>query len=687
MNLTCHEHMSSKHDKTSMLKLVFYLLFAYNVIAHIALTFPPARFPPLDFLDTSRTMAPCGVPKPDSPLHTDLYVGESYNFTWRLQYPHQGGYRISMINETGDIVEYLAPVQGGEYIGIEDQISQNAVIRPLHSCFHCTVLLERQALEWGKTYGFRSCADVNVHPKVLENNERCSKHGEYENGKCKCQHSYSDDCSSDDDCLNGGKCVREPHAVITRTCYCAFGYFGQNCDRTYDGKSQNDRCFNYNYPKNEKDHDGYGLFQRECYKKTMLNADDFIYSRVVRYSSNTELYTELKMEKLNNNTLHTSDELEVILDYKSTSWISIGWRPMEIDRSCRLFPDLESSRQKRSTTEQVANLFTNRSEGHSVVQEHVPEIDPNMPPAPLPKLPKNNGLQDSALLAPLHPMDCTDVVIGSVHDGRLRINDMYTRDRSTPLYDIWLDGEESFSAAYGIERDGRTTIMFRRRIAEIEPSDHPLGPGKIFVIYAKGQTSGNYSHSIKTALENGSVGDYEFYKDDQVKYHGSQNRGVHPIEFVSNKERFPSIRPLPRYRQGDSAVKNLSSTEMHHSTMKQTAVTQTLESVPLFATTESKISISSSSELHTVTELHSVIGTQLILGNKISTFSDFQLESDLKPKPEIQSEPKLESKPKFQELDYLYFDNGSLSQKFFFSRSQLAVVLPLTLFTFLSVNL
>lgn len=28
-----------------------------------------------------------------------------------------------------------------------------------------------------------------------------------------------------------------------------------------------------------------------------------------------------------------------------------------------------------------------------------------------------------------------------------------------------LDGEESFTAAYGIERDGRTIVMFRRRIA------------------------------------------------------------------------------------------------------------------------------------------------------------------------------------------------------------------------------
>lgn len=47
--------------------------------------------------------------------------------------------------------------------------------------------------------------------------------------------------------------------------------------------------------------------------------------------------------------------------------------------------------------------------------------------------------------------------------------------------------------------------MFSPAISEIEPSDHPLGPGEIFAIYAKGQT----------------VHDHNFYRHDEVKYHGS----------------------------------------------------------------------------------------------------------------------------------------------------------------------
>lgn len=46
---------------------LFFLLVlstgAYFASGHVALTFPPARKYDLDFLDNSRTPAPCGVPK------------------------------------------------------------------------------------------------------------------------------------------------------------------------------------------------------------------------------------------------------------------------------------------------------------------------------------------------------------------------------------------------------------------------------------------------------------------------------------------------------------------------------------------------------------------------------------------------------------------------------------------------
>ena len=32
-----------------------------SIRAHVAFIYPAARFPPLDFLDTSRTISPCGM--------------------------------------------------------------------------------------------------------------------------------------------------------------------------------------------------------------------------------------------------------------------------------------------------------------------------------------------------------------------------------------------------------------------------------------------------------------------------------------------------------------------------------------------------------------------------------------------------------------------------------------------------
>ena len=54
------------------------------------------------------------------------------------------------------------------------------------------------------------------------------------------------------------------------------------------------------------------------------------------------------------------------------------------------------------------------------------------------------------------------MIIGRFKNGRGRVEDSYSRDRSTPLEDYWYDGEMSLSAAYSLAHDGRTVLMFRR---------------------------------------------------------------------------------------------------------------------------------------------------------------------------------------------------------------------------------
>ncbi|VDM57803.1 unnamed protein product [Angiostrongylus costaricensis] len=380
------------------------LVFLAVVDAHVALTFPEARYPALDFLDTSRTMGPCGVPKPRK--------------------------------------------------GVAQ--SQKAhITRP---CSQCTIILERQALEWGKSYRLRTCADVNVLETISGT-------------------KLSTNCHHDDECLNGGKCLPEPNSIVIASCYCSYGFFGNNCELSF--KREPDNCFAYEMV-DEQRFDMYGMFSSSCYNREKLADDDFVYYRKVK------------------------SDVEIILDYATTSWVSIGWRPEVLDRSCRLFPDLEGTYRLHSGE----FAFDRDHPPTRIAQE-----------GPRPTMPHDNGLSESALNAPLHAMDCIDILIGAVRDGRTRVQDSYSRDRSTPLEDFWYEGEMSLVGTYGRELDGRTIVMFRRPMQEIEPTDHPLGPGRLFVVSAKGQQQGAYSHGAPSALEVAHTVEL-FYMDDILKYHG-----------------------------------------------------------------------------------------------------------------------------------------------------------------------
>lgn len=61
-------------------------------------------------------------------------------------------------------------------------------------------------------------------------------------------------------------------------------------------------------------------------------------------------------------------------------------------------------------------------------------------------------------------MDCIDVVIGMARGTYYRAFDYYTRDRSTPRIDEFWGGEDSLTAVFGWERDGETTILFRKTL-------------------------------------------------------------------------------------------------------------------------------------------------------------------------------------------------------------------------------
>lgn len=157
--------------------------------------------------------------------------------------------------------------------------------------------------------------------------------------------------------------------------------------------------------------------------------------------------------------IEESDEVEGVIVGKNTnSYVAVGWRPSEITASCKSFPVEGAVKDRR-----------------------------------------------------LHPMDCMDIVVGTVHgDGRSRVGDYYTRDRSTPQPDSFYGGADDLSGAEGWVSDGNTHVMFRKKARKNGAGDHDFA-GRMTFIWAHGRS------------------DDAFYAPNELKYHGGSGRGVGSI--------------------------------------------------------------------------------------------------------------------------------------------------------------
>ena len=114
--------------------------------AHVSLDFPEARDLSLDFLDSFRTPAPCGMPKGDST--TTFASGSTFNVTWHLGYPHQGGFKVELLDASEKLIEPLTPKNGGSkgngWID-EDTTAQSQMVTLPEDmeCKGCTVRAKR----------------------------------------------------------------------------------------------------------------------------------------------------------------------------------------------------------------------------------------------------------------------------------------------------------------------------------------------------------------------------------------------------------------------------------------------------------------------------------------------------------------------------------------------------------------
>ncbi|XP_044004188.1 uncharacterized protein LOC122849534 isoform X2 [Aphidius gifuensis] len=555
-----------------------------NVHGHVALTFPQARKYDIDFLDNARTPGPCGMPKGD--IKTSLLAGSKFNITWHLAYPHQGGFRLQILDALDRPLVDLTPVtQQSEFVSDDATAQYYPVELPQNfTCIDCTVRLLREAAEWGSSYRFWSCSDVDIVEKKLYR-ETCSGHGRYLLGRCKCDAlyhgsrcEYHEECMSNSDCGDQGKCIDNGGTTSpTKHCYCNNGWFGRRCNKLSPIKS------------------------------TTVDFDSY---SVKHFSNDFTFYWRI---------LEDIKELEGVMVVNGTSWVGIGWRSSNLSSECRSFPDITDKKIKiemlpqpepKSEPEINAHVSSNGEPTPEISADRQksevgsPEPEPSKPePETSVPEPENGKPEPSKSAAKrrsakphtdvdvptvidtdtkvhtsvtyqitakqgrkkrspepasseptagsshnkytpkhdFHSMDCTDMIIGSARGNTHRIGDYYTRDRSTPRFDDFWGGKESLTGAMGYEKDGVTTILFRRKLSTNDLTDHDIVNDNMHVIWAKGQEPGKYQHRPSSGIEKGNANIKDFYKQDELKYHGhNSQRGVESINFFDekNKEKF-----------------------------------------------------------------------------------------------------------------------------------------------------
>ncbi|XP_053620328.1 uncharacterized protein LOC128680882 isoform X1 [Plodia interpunctella] len=315
-----------------------------SVYGHVALTYPPARRFDLDFLDNSRTKAPCGMPK--GTLKTTFLAGSAFTVHWHLAYAHRGGFSLRILDELERPVLDLTPRAGGSEFVRDDVTAQKYEVRlpSDFTCENCTLQLQREAGEWGAGYRFWSCADIDILPRK-DYHETCSGHGFHILGRCKCNKMYSgprcqfsDECIEDTDCGLRGKCV-DVNATESpsKMCYCPHGFYGKGCNKKAPWK---DKTINL------------GL-----YSKKELSKQFRLYWRILKEEA----------------------EVEVVMVVNGTTYAAVGWRPSGLTKECKNFPVLGPSTEHKPSTTKPEPLPEPEPKA-----EPVPEPEPKPEPEPEP---------------------------------------------------------------------------------------------------------------------------------------------------------------------------------------------------------------------------------------------------------------------------------------------------------------
>ena len=171
-----------------------------------------------------------------------------------------------------------------------------------------------QALEWGASYLFKSCAMININAEADACNG-CSGRGTCNAGTCQCDSSpetgffygpnceFENECEEDVHCGSNGRCVDVGDtAGPANQCFCENGFFGATVASPT------------------------GLERRICDTPSALSIDETSLATFGAEYPNSRTSTGGTYEMY---WQIVGDTIEVAMKAQTTSWLAVGWRSVE----------------------------------------------------------------------------------------------------------------------------------------------------------------------------------------------------------------------------------------------------------------------------------------------------------------------------------------------------------------------
>uniref|UniRef100_A0A1I7UX56 EGF-like domain-containing protein n=1 Tax=Caenorhabditis tropicalis TaxID=1561998 RepID=A0A1I7UX56_9PELO len=300
-----------------LIRAVLALLLASAASAHIKLVYPPARAPALDFYSTSNSQAPCGVqkPGPGEGVRTFLKAGSTIEMSWFVAVPHMGGIRLEVLNSSDEPIAIFTNFNDAFNV---TETTKKVELPANFECKDCAIRMTTQATEYGNSYFFFSCADINIVNEIPDG-DTCVGNGNRMNGVCQCfdgffgsECQFQDECKEDDDCGVQGYC-RLGGDSPRRQCFCPTSRYGKNCELESDNIRSVADFYETQYQKRE-------------------DQGNKIYWRLLK------------------------DEIEFVLRYPGQTWIAVGWKSP--DATCELTAADFANRMPTATST-IPSVITN----------------------------------------------------------------------------------------------------------------------------------------------------------------------------------------------------------------------------------------------------------------------------------------------------------------------------------------